>query len=244
MLWERVFSPAPVFVHKIQSGGKRFSFNTKEEHVTLYHENGTSSVFVGAVNKLYYFNFETSDHYEEPFDATQSKCKDSTYSQNYLTLVVKYKGKLLVCGSNACSPTCWNWVDGKKEPGISALGLAPHYPELNSFVLFYGDNIYSAISKSGAKLVRFRRVKGPWDLYSSDSLWHNPELVQGAIIKNEEAYKDKIYLFFQEDNPEWPKNPEALKRISRVAQLCAVKTWGKVGRGGGLGSRQQRNRLG
>lgn len=31
--------------------------------MTLYHENGTSSVFVGAVNKLYYYDFETSENY-------------------------------------------------------------------------------------------------------------------------------------------------------------------------------------
>ncbi|XP_060115972.1 semaphorin-7A [Heteronotia binoei] len=210
------------------AGGKRFPFTTKEQHVTLYHENGASSVFVGAVNKLYYYDFETSKSYVEPFEVTHSKCSNPSHAQNYLTLVANFKGKLLVCGSNACSPTCWYWVDGKKEPGIKALGLAPFYLEQNSFVLFYEDNIYSAISKNGENLIRFRRVRGPWDLFSSDKLWSKPELVQGAIIKNEEAYKDKIYIFFKEDNPEWSKNVEAPKRISRVAQLCA-------GDGGGTG---------
>uniref|UniRef100_A0ACB8E581 Uncharacterized protein n=1 Tax=Sphaerodactylus townsendi TaxID=933632 RepID=A0ACB8E581_9SAUR len=201
-------------------GEKRFPFTTKEEHVTLYREHGTSSTFVGAVNKLYYFDFETSESYTEPFSITEFKCEDSKDAKNYLTLVVNYKGKLLVCGSNACSPTCWNWVDKKKEPGIDARGLAPYRLDQNSFVLFYGDYIYSAISRTGKPLFRFRRVRGPWGLYNEDSLWGNPKLVQGAIIENEEAYKDKIYLFFQEDNPEWSKNPEAPKRISRVAQLC------------------------
>ncbi|XP_054858682.1 semaphorin-7A [Eublepharis macularius] len=211
------------------AGEKRFLFTTKEEHVTLYHENGTSSVFVGAVNKLYYYNFETSESYVEPFNVTESKCRNSLYAQNYLTLVANYKGKMMVCGTNACSPTCWNWVDKKKEPGISAMGLAPYNLEQNSFVLFYGDNIYSPISKNGDKLIRFRRVQGPWALYSEDSLWRNPKLIQGAIIKNEEAYKDKIYLFFQEDNPEWPRKIGAPRHISRVAQLCA-------GDGGGPGA--------
>nr|XP_056722026.1 semaphorin-7A [Euleptes europaea] len=234
------------------NGEKRFLFNTTEAHVTLYHKNGTSSVFVGAMNKLYYYDFETSEHYVEPFNITESNCENSApcdyqlgsrpsvggssgsgfckkHAQNYLTLVANYEGKLLVCGTNACSPACWNWVDRKKEPGIEARGLAPHYLEQNSFVLFYGDYIYSAISKNGGNLIRFRRVRGSWDLYSGDSLWSHPKLVQGAIIKNEEAYKDKIYLFFQEDNPEWPQNPEAPKRISRVAQLCA-------GDGGGSGA--------
>ncbi|XP_077173746.1 semaphorin-7A [Paroedura picta] len=213
------------------AGGKRFSFTAEEKHVTLYHENGSSSVYVGAVNKLYHFNFEDeNDNSIEPFNVTESQCTNSTQAENYLTLVAKFRGKLLVCGSNGCSPTCWNWANNMKESSeISPYGVAPFNLDQNSFVLFYEDNIFSAISRNGRNQVRFRRVRGPRELYTGDNLWNSPKLIQGAIIKNKEAYLDKIYLFFQEDNPEWVKNPEAPNRISRVAQLC-------VGDGGGPGA--------
>ncbi|XP_034265428.1 semaphorin-7A [Pantherophis guttatus] len=41
-----------------------------------------------------------------------------------------------------------------------------------------------------------------------------------APIQQEEAYDDKIYFFFREDNPDWPNNPLAPRKISRVAQVC------------------------
>lgn len=31
-------------------------------------------------------------------------------NKNYLTLVEKYGDGMLVCGTGACSPTCWNLV--------------------------------------------------------------------------------------------------------------------------------------
>lgn len=39
-------------------------------------------------------------------------------------------------------------------------------------------------------------------------------------MHQDQAYDDKIYYFFREDNPD--KNPEAPLNVSRVAQLCRV----------------------
>lgn len=43
-------------------------------------------------------------------------------------------------------------------------------------------------------------------------------------MHQDEAYDDKIYYFFREDNPD--KNPEAPLNVSRVAQLCRVRGMG------------------
>lgn len=36
----------------------------------------------------------------------------------------------------------------------------------------------------------------------------NPQFIKATIVRQDQAYDDKIYYFFREDNPD--KNPEAL----------------------------------
>ncbi|XP_026540343.1 semaphorin-7A [Notechis scutatus] len=205
-------------------GWKKFQFNSTEKHIAVYHEEGSSSVFVGAENKLYYYNFEDSTSHVERFDVDRSRsmCGRSEEAVNYLTFIGKYQGKVLVCGTNACKPTCWNWVDGQKGPGISAQSLAPFGLEKNSLVLIDGNDIYSTVRKYqyNGRIPRFRRVRGATELYTSDTVMKNPQFVKIAPIRQEEAYNDKIYFFFREDSPDWPINPLAPRKISRVAQVC------------------------
>lgn len=48
----------------------------------------------------------------------------------------------------------------------------------------------------------------------------DPQFIKATIVHQDQAYDDKIYYFFREDNPD--KNPEAPLNVSRVAQLCRV----------------------
>ena len=48
----------------------------------------------------------------------------------------------------------------------------------------------------------------------------DPQFIRATIVHQDQAYDDKIYYFFREDNPD--KNPEAPLNVSRVAQLCRV----------------------
>ncbi|XP_070618727.1 semaphorin-7A [Erythrolamprus reginae] len=205
-------------------GWKRFQFNTTEKHIAVYHEEGSSSVFVGAENKLYYYNFEDSTTFMERFDVdiSRSMCENPEEAVNYLTYIGTYQGRVLICGTNACRPTCWNMVDGQKEPGIDAQSVAPFGLDKNSLVLIDGNVIYSTIRKNqyNGRIPRFRRIRGAPELYTSDTVMNNPQFVKIAPIKQEEAYNDKIYFFFREDNPDWPNNPLAPRKISRVAQVC------------------------
>ncbi|XP_062819136.1 semaphorin-7A isoform X2 [Anolis carolinensis] len=204
-------------------GSKTFRFETPENHVVVYHEEGAQSVFVGAENKLYIYNFETNTSHTEPFDVTRSPpdCRKED-NKNYLTLLEKYEDKLLICGTNACSPTCWNWVNNTKQLRTDAQGLAPFGLDSNALVLIDGKDIYSTIKKHryNGRIPRFRRIKGSTELYTSDTVMNNPQFVKAAIVKQDTPDNDKIYYFFREDNPDWPGNSVAPKIISRVAQLC------------------------
>ncbi|XP_058011834.1 semaphorin-7A [Ahaetulla prasina] len=203
-------------------GWKKFQFNATERHIAVYYEENSSSVFVGAENKLYFYNFSDSTSHMKRFDVSSSMCENSEEPVNYLTFIGKYQGKVLICGTNACKPTCWNWVDGQIEPGIGAQSLAPFGLDKNSLVLIDGNDIYSTIRKYqyNGRIPRFRRVRGAAELYTSDTVMKNPEFVKIAPIRQEEAYNNKIYFFFREDNPDWPYNPLAPRKISRVAQVC------------------------
>nr|XP_020659490.1 semaphorin-7A [Pogona vitticeps] len=220
---ETAASPRIIIITSSSLGEKRFLFGPPESHIVLYHEQGTPSVFVGAESKLYYHNFDNSTDYEVPFKTTRkpSNCKNDD-DKNYLTLLEKYQEKLLICGTNACNPTCWNWVHGKKEIFMHAQGLAPFGLDPNALVLVDGDDIYSTIKKHqyNGKNPRFRRILGSTELYTTDMMMKNPQFVKAAMVKQDKPYNAKIYLFFREDNPDSSRNPVASKSISRVAQLC------------------------
>lgn len=53
----------------------------------------------------------------------------------------------------------------------------------------------------------------------------DPQFIKATIVHQDQAYDDKIYYFFREDNPD--KNPEAPLNVSRVAQLCRVSGSGR-----------------
>ncbi|XP_067390816.1 semaphorin-7A [Emydura macquarii macquarii] len=215
-------------------GERRFPLAKHESLITLYHEENTSSLFVGAEGKLYYFDFETSVNYTEDFPEQESGiCTKPEDKKNYLTFIGKYKDTRLICGTNACQPTCWNWEArefgatpplrpqaGRAKSLVDARGLVPFVPDQNSLVLADGEDVYSTISMhwNNGKIPRFRRVRGAAELYTSDTVMQNPRFVKAAVIQQDERYDDKIYYFFREDNPD--KSPEAPLNVSRVAQLC------------------------
>uniref|UniRef100_A0A8C3IJT4 Semaphorin 7A (JohnMiltonHagen blood group) n=1 Tax=Chrysemys picta bellii TaxID=8478 RepID=A0A8C3IJT4_CHRPI len=201
-------------------GERRFPLEKHENLLTLYHEEGNSSLLVGAEGKLYYFDFESSSNHKEDFPEQDSgACQKPEEKKNYLTFIGKYHDMLLICGTNACKPTCWNLADRNKTE-VAAQGLAPFVPNQNSLVLVDGEAIYSTISlhQHNGKIPRFRQVRGTGELYTSDTVMQNPTFVKATVIKQDERHDDKIYYFFREDNPD--KSPEAPLKVSRVAQLC------------------------
>ncbi|XP_030042863.1 semaphorin-7A [Microcaecilia unicolor] len=233
-------------------GGRKqhFDFCTVENHTVFYHEQGMDILLVGATEKLYFFNFTASVSEMVEFKAEDyGNCQGQANCKNFLMVLDKFDGKLLVCGTNAYKPRCWHLMErildstSEKEKSLCRTqsrvnkiktqygsGFSPFVPETNFLILFSGEEVFSTVNKfqNNGKILRFRRIYGKdTHLYTNDHLMQNPQFVKVTIIEQEESYKDKIYYFFREDNQQ--KGVDHDFTISRVAQLCK-------GDGGGEGS--------
>uniref|UniRef100_U3IUK9 Semaphorin 7A (JohnMiltonHagen blood group) n=1 Tax=Anas platyrhynchos platyrhynchos TaxID=8840 RepID=U3IUK9_ANAPP len=205
-------------------GAREYAFPRSEKYPVFYHEENTSAIYVGGEGRLYYHDFATSENYVEDFPVENGgqclKPGSPEDNKNFITLVAKHGDGMLVCGTGACAPTCWNLTQRQKGSPQDGRGLAPFTPDANSLVVVDYPDIYSTIKKSqqNGKIPRFRRVRGGGELYTSDTVMQNPQFVKATTLKHEESHQDKIYYFFREDNPD--KSLEAPRNISRVAQLC------------------------
>nr|KAF6487251.1 semaphorin 7A (John Milton Hagen blood group) [Rousettus aegyptiacus] len=210
-------------VWKGRTGKDQVEFGSAEPHTVLFHEPGSDSVWVGGRGKVYLFNFpegKNASVHTVNIGSTKGSCTDKRDCENYITLLERQGEGLLVCGTNARRPSCWSLVNGTVESLGERRGYAPFSPDENSLVLFDGDEVYSTIRKQeyNGKIPRFRRIQGEIELYTSDTVMQNPQFIKATIVHQDQAYNDKIYYFFREDNPD--KNPEAPLNVSRVAQLC------------------------
>ncbi|XP_064426227.1 semaphorin-7A isoform X3 [Mirounga angustirostris] len=215
-------------VWKGRAGQDWVDFGLAEPHTVLFHEPGSSSVWVGGRGKVYLFDFPEGKNASVRtvnIGSTKGSCLDKRVSgaqdcENYITLLERQGEGLLTCGTNARRPSCWSLVNGTVESLGERRGYAPFSPDENSLVLFDGDEVYSTIRKQeyNGKIPRFRRIQGEIELYTSDTVMQNPQFIKATIVHQDQAYDDKIYYFFREDNPD--KNPEAPLNVSRVAQLC------------------------
>ncbi|ELK03496.1 semaphorin-7A [Pteropus alecto] len=210
-------------VWKGRTGKDQVEFGSAEPHTVLFHEPGSDSVWVGGRSKVYLVNFpegKNASMQTVNIGSTKGSCTDKRDCENYITLLERQGDGLLVCGTNARRPSCWSLVNGTVESLGERRGYAPFSPDENSLVLFDGDEVYSTIRKQeyNGKIPRFRRIQGEIELYTSDTVMQNPQFIKATIVHQDQAYNDKIYYFFREDNPD--KNPEAPLNVSRVAQLC------------------------
>ncbi|XP_066860006.1 semaphorin-7A isoform X3 [Anser cygnoides] len=205
-------------------GAREYAFPRSEKYPVFYHKENTSAIYVGGEGRLYYHDFATCENYTVDFPVESGgqclKPGSPEDNKNFITLVAKHGDGMLVCGTGACAPTCWNLTQRQKSSPQDGRGLAPFTPDANSLVVVDYPDIYSTIKKSqqNGKIPRFRRVRGGGELYTSDTVMQNPQFVKATTLKHDESHQDKIYYFFREDNPD--KSLEAPRNISRVAQLC------------------------
>ncbi|XP_029431189.1 semaphorin-7A isoform X2 [Rhinatrema bivittatum] len=214
-----------------RGSGKRFNFATEESHTVFYHEQGAETLLVGAEEKLYHLDFNSSAGLVVEFKAENyGNCKGQVNCKNHLMVIDKFNEKLLVCGTNAYQPTCWHLTQQTKNKTQYGPGFSPFVPDQNFLILFSGGEAFSTINKfrNNGKILRFHRISGKdTNLYTNDHLMEKPQFVKVTVIEQEESYKNKIYYFFREENQQ--KNLDADFTISRVAQLCKED-------GGGEGS--------
>uniref|UniRef100_A0A8C0ZY22 Semaphorin-7A n=1 Tax=Castor canadensis TaxID=51338 RepID=A0A8C0ZY22_CASCN len=173
-------------ISTVWKGQDRVDFGQAEPHTVLFHEPGSSSVWVGGRGKVYIFDFPEGKNASVrtvSVNSTKGACLDKQDCENYITLLERRSEGLLVCGTNARRPSCWTLVNDTAMSLGEMRGYAPFSPDENSLVLF-----------------------------------EDPQFIKATIVHQDQAYDDKIYYFFREDNPD--KNPEAPLNVSRVAQLC------------------------
>ncbi|OWK08824.1 hypothetical protein Celaphus_00015373, partial [Cervus elaphus hippelaphus] len=70
------------------AGQDHVDFGSTEPHTVLFHEPGSSSVWVN-------------------IGSTKGSCRDKQDCENYITLLEKQNEGLLACGTNARHPSCW-----------------------------------------------------------------------------------------------------------------------------------------
>ncbi|NXO64296.1 SEM7A protein, partial [Phainopepla nitens] len=205
-------------------GAREFVFPRRERFPVFFHQENTSSIYVGGEGSLYYYDFATRENYTEEFPVTnEGQCVTAGNSVSPKRRGTAGWGGFGARGFGVGGGN--NMVGGfgtqrKESPPWDGRGIAPFTPDSNTLVVVDGQDIYSTIKKSqqNGKIPRFRRVRGGGELYTSDTVMQNPQFVKATTLRHEEPHQDKIYYFFREDNPD--KSPEAPRNISRVAQLC------------------------
>lgn len=206
-----------------RTGQDQLDFGVAEPHTVLFHEPGSTSVWVGGRGRVYHFSFpegRNASMQTVAIGASRGACADKWDCENHITLLEPRGQGLLACGTNARRPSCWSLENGSVQALGEHRGYAPFSPEENALVLFDGDEVYSTIRKQeyNGKIPRFRRIRGDGELYTSDTVMQNPQFIRATVVHREQAFEDRIYYFFREDNPD--KSPEAPLNVSRVAQLC------------------------
>ncbi|KAM4676106.1 semaphorin-7A isoform 2-T2 [Discoglossus pictus] len=198
------------------------SFLPQVEPYAVFHLSAPHSLYVGGQEKLYYFNFNIMENYMYIMKAENGDCKGKPYCDNHVTFIGQLEGKLLVCGTNAYNPSCWNLINNKLVKVDLAEEFAPQKPGTNYNILITGNQSYSTIvrqtNNGKTKKPRFRKIHGndPM-LYTEEKLMKNPYYVKSLVVAKEKKDQDKILLFFRDDNRE-PVKTEP--RVSMVAQLC------------------------
>ncbi|RXM97824.1 Semaphorin-7A, partial [Acipenser ruthenus] len=148
--------------------------------------------------------------------------------ENVITVLHEYQDSLLVCGTNAFKPQCWNLNrnESKVTPAqCSGIGISPFCSTQNSLSLFVEGNIYAAapLYWQGNSL-QFRRISDA-KVWMYEKWLDKPTFVSATwVSRKQDPENDKIYMFFREKNPD--RSADADPWISRIAQVCKVDKGG------------------
>ncbi|KAL4646761.1 semaphorin-7A-like isoform X1 [Arapaima gigas] len=214
----------------------RFQFVKPEHYVTVYHQPGTNTLYVGGQAVIYLLTFTEKGVKDAQIAATvdgnvKQVCSSESDSpevdcNNYITVIQKVNESLLVCGTNAGSPKCWLLVNNTvlsnitgSELKISPSDISPPNPSLRSVSLLADGNLYSALSTAGRQPGSIRRTFGSRKLLKTESKWlHNPQFAGAALIPESQKDKDEIYFFFSEYNSTVDVDEQPYK--ARVGRIC------------------------
>ncbi|XP_022068850.1 semaphorin-7A [Acanthochromis polyacanthus] len=220
----------------------RFHFSKPENYISMYHQEGSDTIYVGGRAMVYVLTFTDRDvrDFQIPVASDQTAidtCKAKAAPlelecDNFITVIQKVNDTFIVCGTNAGSPRCWMLVNDTVLTDVQGAGqiasasdISPPYPSQKSITLPADGSLYSAMSSVGGSAGSIRRTFGPQKLLKTENVWLlNPQFAGAAIIPSSEKFKEEIYFFFSEFNKTARVDEEPYR--ARIGRICTVDEGG------------------
>ncbi|XP_023686206.2 semaphorin-7A-like isoform X1 [Paramormyrops kingsleyae] len=221
-----------------------FQFTRPQLYSTVRLLEGEDVLYVGGQATLYMLKFTGGAvrHAEIPI-SSEEKVKEACLSEtpqskecdNFITVVEKIDGYVMVCGTNAGHPKCWMLVNGTAVANstvngvdITAADVASRIPSQPSVSLTADGNFYSAITAEGHQPGFIRRTFGPRRLITTENKWlQNPRFVGAAVIPGSVKHKEEIYFFFSEINKTANVDKEPYRAC--IGRVCMIDEGGIKG---------------
>ncbi|CAL8339424.1 semaphorin-7A isoform X1 [Gadus morhua] len=224
-------------------GPPRFHFAKPENYISMYHQEGTNTLYVGGKAMVFILTFTDRGVRDlqipvESDDTAKATCMAKAAPpklecDNFITVVQKVNDTFVVCGTNAGSPKCWLLVNETVLTDAQGSGLigspsdiSPPYPSQKAISLATdGGSLYSALSSVGGHTGSIRRTFGSQKLLKAENVWLlNPQFAGAAIIPSSLKYKEEIYFFFSEFNKTARVDEEPYR--ARIGRICTVDEGG------------------
>uniref|UniRef100_A0A3B3ZKV3 Sema domain-containing protein n=1 Tax=Periophthalmus magnuspinnatus TaxID=409849 RepID=A0A3B3ZKV3_9GOBI len=229
-----------LFIIFVSAEPPRFHFSKAENYISMYHQEGTDTLYVGGRANIYVLNFTDHGVTDLQIPAASDETAKNTCRakaaplemecDNFITVMQKVNDTFIVCGTNAGSPRCWMLVNDTVLTDVqghisSASDISPAYPSQKSISLATDGSLYSALSSVGGHAGSIRRTFGPQKLLKTENIWlMNPQFAGAAMIPTSLRDKEEIYFFFSEFNKTARVDEEPYR--ARIGRVCMVDEGG------------------
>ncbi|KAF3839185.1 hypothetical protein F7725_017902 [Dissostichus mawsoni] len=136
----------------------RFHFNKPENYISMYHQEGSDTVYVGGQAMVYVLTFTNRGVRDVQIPAASDQtaidtCKAKAAPlelecDNFITVIQKVNDTMIICGTNAGSPRCWMLVNETVLTDVqgngqiaSASDISPPYPSQKSISFPAGNKL-------------------------------------------------------------------------------------------------------
>ncbi|KAK7886946.1 hypothetical protein WMY93_026567 [Mugilogobius chulae] len=186
----------------------RFHFSKPENYISMYHQEGTDTLYVGGQANIYVLNFTDNGVSDLQIPAASDETAKNTCRAKAAPLEV--------------NDTVLTDVQGHIS---SASDISPAYPSQKSISLATDGSLYSALSSVGGHAGSIRRTFGPQKLLKTENIWlMNPQFAGAAMIPTSLRDKEEIYFFFSEFNKTARVDEEPYR--ARIGRVCMVDEGG------------------
>uniref|UniRef100_H3CKZ6 Si:ch211-113g11.6 n=1 Tax=Tetraodon nigroviridis TaxID=99883 RepID=H3CKZ6_TETNG len=222
-------------VRKSELKSSRFHFHKPENYISMYHQEGSDTMYVGGRAVIYVLTFTSRGVHDLQTAINTCKAKGAPLEQlecdNFITVIQKVNDTMIVCGTNAGNPRCWMLVNDSVLTDVqggqiaSASDISPAYPSQRSISFPADGSLYSAMSSTAGHSGSIRRTFGSQKLLKTENVWLlNPQFAGAAIIPSSHKVKEEMYFFFSEFNKTARVDEEPYR--ARIGRICTVDEGG------------------